>query len=214
MTKIAASILACNNAYIGDCVKKIDNAKADIIHIDIMDGHYVDNLTFGPQMIKNIRNLTNLPIEVHLELFNPEKYILNFVDVGADIITLQLDTCIHPIRILKQIRNYNKKAGIAINPTKSIEDIRYLVNYIDYVLLMSVEPGFGGQKFEEIVFEKIKKIKEIFSDLKIKIPIGVDGGINLENSKKLKVQGVEILVIGSALFQGDDLVETIYNFKN
>ncbi|MGB9638156.1 MAG: ribulose-phosphate 3-epimerase, partial [bacterium] len=182
--------------------------------VDIMDGHYVDNLTFGPQMIKNIRNLTNLPIEVHLELFNPEKYILNFVDVGADIITLQLDTCIHPIRILKQIKGYNRKAGIAINPTKNIEDIRYLVNYIDYVLLMSVEPGFGGQKFEEIVFEKIKKIKDMFSDLKIKIPIGVDGGINLENSQKLKEQGVEILVIGSALFQSNDLVGTIYNFKN
>lgn len=212
--KVSASILACNTAYLGDSVIEVDNEGADIIHIDVMDGHYVENITFGPQTVRDLKHVTKLPIEVHLELYNPERLIENFIDAGADIITVQLDCCVHPIRIANKIKAYGKKVGLAVNPSMDLSQLKYLAQYIDYLLLMSVEPGFGGQVFEYTTYNKIRQAKQILKDIAVKIPIGVDGGINLNNACFVKQAGAEILVIGSALFLNNDLRETILKLKS
>ncbi|RKL61601.1 ribulose-phosphate 3-epimerase [Thermoanaerobacteraceae bacterium SP2] len=213
LTKVSASILACNTLYLGDNVVKIAQAGADIIHVDIMDGHYVNNLSFGPNTVRDLRQIISLPIEVHLELYNPEKFISDFAKAGADVITVQLDCCVHPIRIFNTIKNHGKKVGLAINPCMDINQIKYFVKYIDYLLLMSVEPGFGGQDFEETTLQKVKEAKSLLKRLGINLPIGVDGGVNLQNYELIKKAGVDILVIGSALFSETDLTDTISKFK-
>ena len=186
MVKVAASILACNTAYLGDAVLEAEKGKADIIHIDIMDGHYVKNLTFGPQTVRDLKSITSLPIEVHLELYNPHELIEVFADAGADMITVQLDCCAHPIRVFNMIRSFGKEVGVAINPGIDVKQLEYLVNHIDYILLMSVEPGFGGQPFEESTYEKIHIVKRMLRDKNLTLPIAVDGGVNIENVEKLK----------------------------
>lgn len=213
MVKVAASILACNSANLGNSVLEAEKGKADIIHIDIMDGHYVNNLTFGPQTVRDLKRITNLPIEAHLEVSNPDDLIETFAHNGADMITVQLDCCVHPIRIFNRIKHYGKQVGVAINPGTDVKPLQYLLKYIDYVVLMSVEPGFGGQAFEESVYDKIMVVKDIFKSQGKSIPVAVDGGINLDNAEKLKMSGVDILIVGSSIFGSDDIVHSISLFK-
>lgn len=209
--KISASVLACNPIYLGDTIKELENEGADIIHVDIMDGHYVNNFTFGIDTVNNLCKITKIPVEVHLEISNPENHIENFANAGASIITVQLDTCVHPIRVLEKIKKMDRSTGLAINPHVSIDAVKYLKDYIDYLLFLSVEPGFGGQKFQTSVYSKIEDARELVN---YQIPIGIDGGVNTENISKLARAGVEIFIIGTSLYKNGNLKDNLKEFKN
>lgn len=213
MVKVAASILSCNHAFLGNAVIDAENGMADMIHIDIMDGHYVQNLTFGPKTVSDLKQITSIPVEVHLELTNADDVLDIFADAGADIITIQLDQCPHPIRTLRHIRGLGKKAGIAINPNVDGKQIKYILDYIDVIVLMSVEPGFGGQAFEVFTYEKIGELKNILEEANKDIPIAVDGGITFLIADRLKKAGVDILIIGSSIFEDGDIRTNIEKFK-
>ncbi len=211
--RIAASILACNSAYIGEAVLAADKGGADIIHVDIMDGHYVKNLTFGPQTVKDLKKITELPVDAHLEVSNPHELIEVFAGAGADIITVQMDCCDHPVRALETIRLMGKKAGLAINPGMGIEQLKYLLTHIDIILLMSVEPGFGGQKFEESIFKKLPEVVSMLEDEGLSIPIAVDGGVSLSNCSSLRRAGADILIAGSSIFSHKDIGKRISELR-
>lgn len=212
--RISASLLSCDTAYLGETVIQLEKAGVDSIHLDIMDGHYVENFAFSPKTVQDLRKLTSLPLEVHLEIYRPEHYIATFAEAGADLIIVQLDTCKHLIRILDTIHKYGKKAGVAINPSDGLERVKYFVEHIDYLLLMSVEPGFGGQRFEESVVEKVRLAKALLEEYRRGVPIGVDGGVSFENVALIKEAGVEVAVVGTALFSQEPLFEAVAKFKD
>jgi ribulose-phosphate 3-epimerase len=214
MTKISASILACNTAYLGESVKCVEQAGAHYIHIDIMDGRYVDNLTFGPQTIMDLKKVTSLPIEVHLEMYEPERFLNMFQSVGADRLVIQRETCYNPIRLLNRIHEMGMEAGMAINPGEDVSLLKYLLKYMDFAVIMSVEPGFGGQVFERSCFDKIKTLNKTMKEQGINIPIAVDGGINIEIGNELKRKGADILVVGSGIFQTENVHDTIQSYLN
>ncbi len=213
MIKISASLLSCNTAYLGETVLALEKAGVDAIHLDIMDGHYVENFAFSPKNVEDLREITPLLLEVHLEIFEPERYIPLFAQKGADLIILQWETCHHPLRALQKIHEYGKKAGVALSPTSDITPLEYCAPYLDYLLLMSVEPGFGGQRFEPSVIAKVKRAREIFSLLGCSIPIGVDGGVSAENLPLLQAAGVEVAVIGTQLFIHGDTAKMVEELK-
>ena len=214
MTRISASILACNFAYLADEVRKAEDAGVHSIHIDIMDGRYVENITFGPQLITDLKAITSLPMEVHLEMFEPDRYLDMFAKAGSDRLVVQRDCCSNPIRTMNRIRELGMEAGIAVNPADDVSLLTYLLNYIDFIIIMSVEPGFGGQNFEESSIEKIRKLKQIMFDQGLNIPIAVDGGINVNIAERLRLEGVDILVVGSGLFKTKNLSETVQELLN
>ena len=213
MKKLAVSILDCNTAYLGDTVLKLEKGKVDIIHVDIADGHYVKNLTFGPKIVNDLKKIVKIPIDVHLAVTNIDEMINIFIETGADIITVQLDCCLHPIRTFQMIKKYGKKVGLAINPGIGIETLIFFAEYLDYISLMGVEPGFGGQSFEKITFEKIKEVKKVLKSKRLNTPIAVDGGINLKIAKDLVMAGVDILYIGSSLFKYGDIEKGLKDFR-
>lgn len=197
--KIAPSILSCDFSRLGEEIVAIDKAGSDYIHIDVMDGNFVPNITFGPPVIKSFKKYTNLPFDVHLMIDKPERYIEDFVKAGADIITVHSESTIHLHRLIQQIKSYGVKAAVSLNPSTSEEVLKYVINDLDMVLVMSVNPGFGGQKFIETVVEKIKNIKKMRED----IDVEVDGGITNETIGRCIDAGANIFVAGSYVFSGD-----------
>ena len=197
--KIAPSILASNFSKLNDEVISIDNAGADFIHLDIMDGHFVPNLTFGPPIIKSLRNLTKLPFDVHLMVSNPDTLLDDYVNAGANIITVHVEACNHLARTLHYIKSKGCKAGVAINPHTDIQFIENVIEDLDLILIMTVNPGFGGQKFIRSMVKKISLVKEIISSRDIFLE--VDGGITKENSKEVIDAGANVLVAGTSVFK-------------
>ena len=213
--KISPSILSADFSKLGDEVRDLEKAGADLIHIDVMDGHFVPNITIGPSIISKIRKCTSLPFDVHLMISPVHDFIKNFANAGADIITIHPEATNNLISSIEKIKSYNKKVGISLNPETSIDRALPFLNLIDLVLIMSVNPGFGGQKFMENSLEKIKILKKEIDSKKLKTQIEIDGGINFENAKLAKAAGVNIIVSGTTIFKenGGDLKKNIQLLK-
>ena len=202
--KISPSILSADFSKLGSEIQNLEKAKADLIHIDVMDGHFVPNITIGPEVINKLRKYTSLPFDVHLMIAPVDNFIKNFADAGADIITIHPEATNDLESSIKKIKSYNKKVGISLNPETPLDKLNNVLDKIDLVLIMSVNPGFGGQKFIENTLNKIKKLRLKIDQLKLKVEIEVDGGINFENSKSIIKAGADILVSGTTIFKSNE----------
>ena len=199
--QISPSILSADFSQLGSEIKKLEEGGADLIHVDVMDGHFVPNLTIGPPVIKNLRKYTKLPFDVHLMISPVHKYIENYAEAGADIITIHPEATENLRDSINLIKKFGKRAGVSLNPKTEIETLIGEIENIDLVLVMSVNPGFGGQKFMPEILEKIKKLKIIKDENDYKFNIEVDGGINFSNSKIVLEAGADILVSGTTIFK-------------
>ena len=199
--QISPSILSADFSQLGNEIKRLEQSGADMIHVDVMDNHFVPNLTIGPPVIKSLRKHTNLPFDVHLMIDPVHKYIKNFADAGSDIITIHPEATESLLESINQIKSLKKKVGVSLNPNTKIEIIENVLDKINLVLIMSVYPGFGGQKFMPEVLEKISELKKIQDNKKLNFDIEVDGGINFENNKKVIDAGANILVSGTTIFK-------------
>jgi ribulose-phosphate 3-epimerase len=221
-TLIAPSILSADFAKLGAEIKKVEDAGADWIHVDVMDGVFVPNITIGAPVVKYIRKTTELPLDVHLMIVEPEKHIEDFAHAGADYITVHEEACTHLDRVISQIKEQGVKAGVSLNPHTPVENLKYVLNKVDLVLLMSVNPGFGGQKFIPSVLDKVKLVKEMAEAQGRKIGLAdgelrieVDGGVVPgEIANSLKAAGANVLVAGSAVYGSNDIPKTISELKS
>ncbi|MGE7931653.1 ribulose-phosphate 3-epimerase [Viridibacillus arvi] len=204
MIKIAPSILAANFSKLADEVKEVEAAGAKLIHIDVMDGHFVPNITMGPIVVEALRPVTDLPLDVHLMIENPDQYIEDFAKAGADYITVHVEACRHLHRTIQLIRSHGVKPGVVLNPHTSIETIQHILEDIDMVLFMTVNPGFGGQKFIHSVVPKIEQLSTIIKEKGLNVEIEIDGGINAETIIPCAKAGATIFVAGSAIYGKED----------
>ncbi len=211
--KISPSILSADFSILGDEIKSLEKAGADLIHIDVMDGHFVPNITMGPPIIKQIRKCTKLPFDVHLMISPVEKYIKAFADAGSDIITLHPEATDNLKRAVQTVKSFGKKAGVSLNPKTPISALMDVINDIDLILIMSVNPGFAGQSFMGEVLPKVTELRKMINDKKLKIDIEIDGGINFETAALAVKAGANILVSGTTIFSGS-LKDNIQKLRN
>ena len=214
--KISPSILSADFSRLGDEISSLEKAGADLIHVDVMDGHFVPNITIGPEVIKDLKKHTSLPFDVHLMIAPVHKYIKKFAEAGADIITIHPEATDDLVESINEIKKFRKKVGISLNPETKIDKVLPVINLIDLVLIMSVNPGFGGQKFIQNSLDKVKQLKKEIINRKISVEIEIDGGINFDNAKLAKKAGVDILVSGTTIFKSNEgnIKKNIETLKN
>ncbi|MEN8247273.1 MAG: ribulose-phosphate 3-epimerase [Thermodesulfobacteriota bacterium] len=213
MKLIAPSILSADFSILGDEIRAVDKAGADWIHIDVMDGHFVPNITIGPLVVDAVRKITDLTLDVHLMIENPEKYIQAFVDAGADLITVQVETCVHLNRVIQMIHQADIKAGAVLNPSTPLSSIEWEIDNLDLVMLMGVNPGFGGQKFIPATLDKVRVLRSVIQEKGLETLIEMDGGVSKNTIKEISDSGVDVLVSGSAIFGTENYAETIESFR-
>lgn len=211
--KLAPSILDVDFTCLEKELKRIENGGADLLHLDIMDGNFVPDISFGPRIVESIKSITSLPLEVHLMVEKPENHTKSFINAGGDIIIVHYETSKHLDRLIQTINQANVKSGIALNPATPLSVIEYLINKIDFLLLMTVNPGFGGQKFIPEMMDKIEKARKIIDTQKKSICLGVDGGLNLDNISNVSKAGAEILVVGQTISKSTSPEITIKKIK-
>ncbi len=213
MIKIAPSILSADFARLGDEIKAIDRAGADYVHVDVMDGHFVPNITIGPLVVDAIRPVTELPLDVHLMIENPDRYVSEFARAGADIIVVHAEASRHLHRTIQLIKSLGKKAGVSLNPATSLTSLDMILPDLDLVLLMTVNPGFGGQSFIESSLPKISELRRRIDVLGLPIELEVDGGVKVDNIQRIAAAGADVFVAGSAVFGAEDYRMTIARLK-
>jgi ribulose-phosphate 3-epimerase len=209
MIKIAPSILSADFSRLGEEIRAAEKAGADLIHVDVMDGHFVPNITIGPLVVKAVKKVASIPLDVHLMIEDPDKYIKDFAESGADIITVHSEASVHLHRSIQNIKECGVKAAVSINPATPLSNIEFIFPFVDMVLLMSVNPGFGGQKFIPEVLQKIKQLKSLITGSKLKVEIEIDGGITVENVAEVQAAGADIVVMGNAFYNSKDYAETV-----
>jgi ribulose-phosphate 3-epimerase len=210
---IAPSILSADFARLGEEIKAVEAAGADWIHIDVMDGHFVPNITIGPLVVEAARKVTDLPLDVHLMIEKPERYIQDFANAGSDLISVQVETCVHLNRTIQMIKEAGAKAGVVLNPATPLSTLKWELAHVYHVMLMSVNPGFGGLQFIVSTLEKIRELKQMIEDQKLETLIEIDGGVNLNTIADISAAGTDVFVAGSAIFKSPDYAQTIADFK-
>lgn len=210
---VAPSLLAADFTKLADEIAMVNESRADWLHLDVMDGRFVPNITFGMFIVKAIRQLSTKPLDVHLMIVEPEKYVQEFRDAGADVITVHIEACHHLHRVAQQIRASGAKVGVALNPHTNVAQLEDILEDIDLVCLMSVNPGFGGQKFIYQTLPKIRKLKEMIAERNLGVRIEIDGGVGLQNAEKLLQAGADVLVAGSSIFAAADPADVIEKMK-
>lgn len=212
--KLAPSILSADLSQLAEDVQKIQKGGADYIHVDVMDGHFVPNISFGAPVMKSLMGKTNIPFDVHLMIENPDKYIEDFITENTQYITVHQEASVHLHRTIQKIKSYGVKAGVALNPSTPVENIKWVLADVDMVLIMSVNPGFGGQKFIGNMLDKVKELSELKKVKGYDFLIEIDGGVTIDNWKEVEAAGVDIAVSGSGVFNADDVVKRVKNIKN
>jgi ribulose-phosphate 3-epimerase len=211
--KIAPSILSADFSRLKDEIQAVQAAGADWLHVDVMDGHFVPNITIGPVVVESIRKVTHIPLDVHLMITDPDKYAPEFINVGADWVSIHPDTCVNPNRSLQKIRELGVKASIAVNPDIPVENVESYLTEIDMILMMTVFPGFGGQPFIPDVLPKIAQIRRIIDQRKLPVLVEADGGIKVDNIDLVVRAGAEVIVSGSGIFKTPDYAETVRRMR-
>jgi ribulose-phosphate 3-epimerase len=209
MIKIAPSILSADFSRLGEEIRAAEKAGADLIHVDVMDGHFVPNITIGPLVVKAVKKVASIPLDVHLMIEDPDRYIKDFAESGADIITVHAEASVHLHRSIQNIKECGVKAAVSINPATPLCNIELVLPIVDMVLLMSVNPGFGGQKFIPEVLLKIRQLKSLITGSKLKVEIEVDGGVTVDNVAEVQTAGADIVVMGNAFYNSKDYAETV-----
>lgn len=213
MKLIAPSVLSADFSKLGEDVRAVEKAGADWIHIDVMDGHFVPNITMGPLIVDAIRSVTSLPLDVHLMIENPDRFISDFAQAGATYISVHVETCPHLNRTIQAIRESGAGAGVVLNPATGVRSVEWVLEYLDFVLVMSVNPGFGGQAFIENSLDKISELRTMAKNRGLSTLIQVDGGVNEKTIGKISQAGADVFVAGSAIFGSPDYRKTIDNFR-
>ncbi len=214
MKLIAPSILSADFTRLGDEIRAVEAAGADWIHIDVMDGHFVPNITIGPLVVKAAKRVTDLPLDVHLMIEKPERYIQAFADAGSDLISVQVEACGHLNRTIQMIKETGARAGVVLNPSTPLSTLDWELENVYHVMLMSVNPGFGGQKFIPSCLDKIRALRRTIDEKKLETRIEIDGGVNENTIGEISAAGADIFVAGSAIFKSPDYAKTIATFKH